>query len=105
MNVCNSLRRAAEFGSAFEYLTSVKCCGCTKTTAIPTAGPEAVVTFVQADPTLTALNSTVKKTTRICITFASTTVIPRHGDVQDCDSSSSRPPPRDDGATMLDRPD
>jgi hypothetical protein len=71
MNVCNALRRATEFGSAFEYLTSVKCCGCTKITAIRAAGPEAVAISVQADPTLAALRRMVSMRS-ICITFALT---------------------------------
>jgi hypothetical protein len=63
--------RATEFDSAFEYLTSVKCCGCTKITAIRAAGPEAVAIDVQAGPTLTALRRVVSRRS-MCITFALT---------------------------------
>jgi hypothetical protein len=65
---------AAEFGSAFEYLTSVKCCGCTKTTAIRDAGPEAVITSVQADPMLTVLSRRGKRRMSMCITFFALTI-------------------------------
>src|SRR5262245_31432092 len=61
MNVCNSPRRVVEVCSAFVYFTSVKCCGCTKTTVIRAAGPEGVATSVQADPTLTALSRRVSR--------------------------------------------
>jgi hypothetical protein len=71
MKVCNALRRATEWGSAFEYLTSVKCCGCTNITAIRGAGPEAVAISMQADPTLIALRRIVSRRS-MCITFALT---------------------------------
>jgi hypothetical protein len=72
MNVCNAPRRATEFGSAFEYLTSVKCCGCTKITAIRATGPEAVAISVQADPMLAALRRVVSRRRKMCITFVLT---------------------------------
>jgi hypothetical protein len=72
MNVCNSSRRATELGSAFEYLTSVKCCGCTKITAIRAAGPEAVAVSVQADPILTVLRRVINRKRSRYITLALT---------------------------------
>jgi hypothetical protein len=72
MNVCKSLKRATEFGSAFEYLTSVKYCGCTKITAIRAAEPGAVAISVQAAPTLTALRRVVSRRRSMYITFVLT---------------------------------
>jgi hypothetical protein len=72
MKVCKVPRRATELGSAFEYLTSVKCCGCTKIAAIRAAGPEAVAISVQAAPTLTALSVVSRRERSMDITFALT---------------------------------